>query len=68
MNDEEKQFINKTNILGWLNSDINRYNNIRLLKTRLENAVYDELTENLYFETWIDVTIKDRNWKSHIFN
>lgn len=45
LNDEETQFINKTDILEWFKNNANRYNNIRLLKTRLENAVYDELTK-----------------------
>lgn len=49
LNDEEKQFINRTDILEWFKSNANRYNNIRLLKTRLENAVYDELTEKFVF-------------------
>ena len=45
LQEEEKNVIIKTDILSWFNENINRYDNIRLLKTKLENAIFDELTE-----------------------
>ncbi len=43
--ENEKKYINSTDILEWFKENANRYDNIRLLKARLENAIYDELTE-----------------------
>lgn len=43
--ENEKKYINSTDILEWFKENANRYDNIRLLKVRLENAIYDELTE-----------------------
>lgn len=45
LNKEEKEFINKTSILNWFKNNSNRYDNIRLLKTKLENAIYNKLTD-----------------------
>lgn len=50
LNEEEKEYINDTDILEWFKENVDRYDNIRLLKTRLENAVYDELTEKFVFD------------------
>lgn len=50
LNEEEKEYINDTDILEWFKENVERYDNIRLLKTRLENAVYDELTEKFVFD------------------
>ena len=43
--ENEKKYINSTDILECFKENANRYDNIRLLKARLENAIYDELTE-----------------------
>lgn len=51
LNEEEKKFIATTDILAWFKENANRYDNIRLLKTRLENAIYNELTEEYVFKT-----------------
>ena len=50
LNEGEKCYINDTDILEWFKENADRYDNIRLLKTRLENAVYDELTEKFVFD------------------
>jgi ATP-dependent Clp protease ATP-binding subunit ClpA len=42
---EEAEEIKKTPILSWFCENASRYDNIRTLKTKLENAVFDELTE-----------------------
>lgn len=41
---DEKIFINKTDILSWFKENAERYDNIRILKTKLENAVFEKLT------------------------
>lgn len=51
LNEEEKNHIASTDILEWFKENANRYDNIRLLKTRLENAIYDELTEKYVFKS-----------------
>lgn len=45
LNLEEKTHIEQTNILEWFKENANRYDNIRILKTKLENAVFEELTD-----------------------
>lgn len=42
---DEKEVVCKTDILEWFKKNAERYDNIRILKTKLENAVYDELTD-----------------------
>ncbi|WP_133968128.1 AAA family ATPase [Eubacterium limosum] len=46
---EEIEVIEETNILDWFNSNIERYDNIRILKTKLENAVFQKLAEHYIF-------------------
>lgn len=41
---DEEEFINNTDILSWFKENAGRYNNIRILKTKLENAVFEKLT------------------------
>ncbi len=41
---DEEEFINNTDILSWFKENADRYNNIRILKTKLENAVFEKLT------------------------
>jgi len=43
--DDERDVIQKTNILDWFEKNANRYDNIRILKAKLEKAIFDELTE-----------------------
>lgn len=42
---DEKEEIEKTDILEWFVKNAERYDNIRILKTKLENAVFDRLAE-----------------------
>lgn len=49
LNKKEREHISKTDILEWFKESVGRYDNIRLLKTKLENAVYDELTSEFVF-------------------
>lgn len=46
---EEIEVIEETNILDWFNSNIERYDNIRILKTKLENAVFQKLAKHYIF-------------------
>ena len=46
LTDEERTFVQSTNIKSWFYENVERYDNIRLLKTKLENAIFDELTDN----------------------
>lgn len=50
LNEDERKHIHKTDILGWFKENAERYDNIRLLKMRLENAVYDELVSEFIFK------------------
>lgn len=42
---EEKNAIEATDIMQWFLNNSERYDNIRSLKTKLENAIYNELTD-----------------------
>jgi ATP-dependent Clp protease ATP-binding subunit ClpA len=43
--EDEKEKIKNTDILSWFKENANRYDNIRILKTKMENAIFAELTE-----------------------
>ena len=43
--EDEKEAIAKTDILSWFKDNAGRYDNIRMLKTKLEKAIFDELTD-----------------------
>lgn len=45
LNSNEKDVIHKTNILAWFKSNVDRYDNIRLLQTKMEQAIYEKLAE-----------------------
>lgn len=45
LKEDERGEIQKTDILEWFIKNAERYNNIRILKTKLENAVFDKLSE-----------------------
>lgn len=45
LKEDEKEEIQKTDILEWFIKNAERYDNIRILKTKLENAVFDRLAE-----------------------
>ena len=46
LQDDEKEIIQSTDILDWFQKNAERYDNIRLLKTKLENAIFDKLAES----------------------
>ena len=43
---DERSFISETNIREWFLKNAERYDNIRILKTKLENAVFEKLTDH----------------------
>ena len=45
LDSEEQKIIAATDIKKWFIDNISRFDNIRTLKIRMENAVYEELTE-----------------------
>lgn len=45
LKEDEKAEIEKTDILDWFVKNAERYDNIRILKTKLENTVFDRLAE-----------------------
>ena len=45
LEEDEKEVIEKTNIKEWFINNVDRYDNIRSLKNRIENAVYNILTD-----------------------
>ena len=47
---DDRQYIETMNIHQWFRDNASRYNNMRLMKSRIENAVYDELAKKLMQE------------------
>ncbi len=45
LKEDEKRVIDETDILQWFTKNAERYDNIRILKTKLENAIFDKLAE-----------------------
>lgn len=45
LKEDEKDVIAGTDILQWFTKNAERYDNIRILKTKLENAIFDKLAE-----------------------
>lgn len=45
LKDDEKDIIRNTDILDWFQDNAERYDNIRILKTKLENAIFDKLAD-----------------------
>lgn len=45
LKEDEKETIRQTNILNWFTKNTERYDNIRILKTKLENAIFDKLAD-----------------------
>lgn len=45
LDEEEKELIANTDIKDWFEKNAGRYDNIRILKTKLENAIFERLTE-----------------------
>lgn len=47
LQEDEKDIIQDTDILEWFQGNAERYDNIRILKTKLENAIFDKLADVL---------------------
>lgn len=45
LQEDEKSTIQGTDILEWFQRNAERYDNIRILKTKLENAIFDKLAD-----------------------
>ena len=45
LQEDETEIIQGTDILEWFQKNAERYDNIRILKTKLENAIFDRLAE-----------------------
>lgn len=45
LKEDEKETIRQTDILNWFTKNAERYDNIRILKTKLENAIFDKLAD-----------------------
>ena len=50
LNVDEKNVINQTDILEWFKENEERYDNIRLLKNKMEQAIYEKLAEVFVIE------------------
>jgi AAA+ superfamily predicted ATPase len=46
LEEDERMLISETNILEWFLKNAERYDNIRILKTKLENAIFEKLTDH----------------------
>lgn len=51
LKEDERSFISETNIRNWFLKNAERYDNIRILKTKLENAVFEKLTDHFIIKT-----------------
>ena len=47
---DESDYISETNIHDWFLKNAERYDNIRILKTKLENAIFEKLTDHFIIE------------------
>lgn len=44
---DEKEIIEKTDIKIWFLKNVDRYDNIRILKNKIEKAIFETLTEKI---------------------
>lgn len=51
LKEDERSFISETNIREWFLKNAERYDNIRILKTKLENAIFEKLTDHFIIKT-----------------
>ena len=54
LQEDERTVIMHTNILMWFRKNTERYDNIRILKTKMENAIFDTLTEKFIIDSHTD--------------
>ena len=45
LKNDEIDIIKKIDIKGWFVNNVDRYDNIRILKNKMENAIFGKLTE-----------------------
>ena len=45
LKEDEKDFIQSTDVDEWFIKNAGRYDNIRILKGKMENAIFEKLTE-----------------------
>ena len=45
LQEDEREFIQNTDIHEWFIKNAERYDNIRILKGKMENAIFEKLTE-----------------------
>ena len=50
LDDDERQVIKETDILTWFQNNEERYDNIRLLKNKMEQAIYEKLATTFAIE------------------
>ena len=51
LEEDERVVIQDTDILQWFKNNAERYDNIRILKTKLENAIFEKLAEIFIIST-----------------
>ena len=51
LDESEKQVIKETDILQWFIENEERYDNIRLLKNKMEQAIYEKLATVFVIES-----------------
>ena len=49
--EDERKYIDSTSIKSWFLDNAGRYDNIRILKNKLEKAIYDNLAQQLIIDT-----------------
>ncbi len=54
LQEDERSAIMHTDILMWFKKNTERYDNIRILKTKMENAIFDTLTEKFIMNSHTD--------------
>lgn len=52
LNEDELNVINAANIQDWFIDNVDRYDNIRILKNKMEQAVYEKLTDVFIIENF----------------
>lgn len=50
LKDDEREIIESSDILQWFTKNAERFDNIRILKTKLENAVFEKLAETFIIQ------------------
>lgn len=54
LKDDEKEVIRETDILQWFKKNAERYDNIRTLKIKLENAIFEKLADEFIIGTLVE--------------